>query len=50
VRGNFGQLLKLKAAYPRLKVLISLGGWTLSSHFSEAASSAASRQAFAALH
>jgi chitinase len=48
VRGNFGQLLKLKAAYPRLKVLISLGGWTLSSHFSEAASSAASRQAFAA--
>lgn len=48
VRGNFGQLLKLKAAYPRLKVLISLGGWTLSSHFSEAAASAASRQAFVA--
>jgi chitinase len=48
VRGNFGQLLKLKAAYPKLKVLISLGGWTLSSHFSEAASSAASRQAFVA--
>jgi chitinase len=48
VRGNFGQLLKLKAAYPRLKVLISLGGWTLSSHFSEAASTAASRQAFVA--
>jgi len=46
VRGNFGQLLKLKAAYPRLKVLVSLGGWTLSSHFSEAASSAVSRQAF----
>ena len=45
-RGNFGQLLKLKAEYPRLKVLISLGGWTLSSHFSEAASSAVSRQAF----
>jgi chitinase len=48
VRGNFGQLLKLKAAYPKLRVLISLGGWTLSSHFSEAASSAASRQAFVA--
>jgi len=48
VRGNFGQLLKLKAAYPRLKVLISLGGWTLSSHFSEAAASAASREAFVA--
>ena len=29
VCGNFGQLLKLKAAYPKLKVLISLGGWTL---------------------
>ena len=48
LRGNFGQLMKLKAAYPRLKVLISLGGWTLSSHFSEAASSAAARQAFVA--
>ena len=48
VRGNFGQLLKLKTAYPRLKVLISLGGWTLSSHFSEAASTAASRKAFVA--
>jgi chitinase len=46
LRGNFGQLLKLKAAYPHLKVLISLGGWALSSHFSEAASSAASRRAF----
>ncbi len=46
LRGNFGQLVKLKAAYPHLKVLISLGGWTLSSHFSEAASSARSRQAF----
>ena len=48
VRGNFGQLLKLKAKYPRLKVLISLGGWTLSSHFSEAAASADSRRAFVA--
>jgi chitinase len=48
VRGNFGQLMKLKAAYPRLKVLISLGGWSLSSHFSEAASNPASRRAFVA--
>ena len=48
VRGNFGQLLKLKAAYPQLKALISLGGWTLSSHFSEAATSATSRRAFVA--
>ena len=46
LRGNLGQLMKLKAAYPQLKVLISLGGWTLSSHFSEAARSAASREAF----
>jgi chitinase len=46
LRGNLGQLMKLKAAYPQLKVLISLGGWTLSSHFSEAARSATSREAF----
>ena len=48
VHGNFGQLLKLKTAYPRLKVLISLGGWTLSSHFSAAAATPASREAIAA--
>lgn len=37
LRGNFNQLLKLKKQYPRLKVLISLGGWTLSAGFSNAA-------------
>lgn len=35
--GNFNQLRQLKAAYPHLKVLISLGGWTWSKHFSRAA-------------
>ncbi|KAB8140975.1 chitinase [Chloroflexia bacterium SDU3-3] len=37
LRGNFNQLRKLKAAYPNIKVLISLGGWTWSSGFSDAA-------------
>ena len=29
-RGNFGQLMALKQAYPHLKILPSIGGWTLS--------------------
>ncbi|GIF15260.1 chitinase [Actinoplanes teichomyceticus] len=37
LRGNFGQLRKLKAAYPDLRILWSFGGWTLSSGFAEAA-------------
>jgi len=37
LRGNWGQLKKLKAKYPQLKVLISLGGWTYSRGFSSAA-------------
>ncbi|QPF73378.1 chitinase [Roseateles sp. DAIF2] len=37
LRGNWNQLKKLKAKYPKLKVLISLGGWTYSRGFSEAA-------------
>ena len=36
LRGNFNQLKKLKAKHPDLKVLISLGGWTLSKYFSDA--------------
>jgi len=35
--GNFNQLKKLKAMYPKLKVLISIGGWSWSGRFSDAA-------------
>src|SRR6185369_13480514 len=35
--GNWNQLKKLKAKYPNLKVLISLGGWTWSDGFYSAA-------------
>ncbi|WP_229711459.1 glycoside hydrolase family 18 protein [Streptomyces daqingensis] len=37
LRGNFNQLLKLKAKHPHLKVLWSFGGWTWSGGFAEAA-------------
>ncbi|MEU7903956.1 glycoside hydrolase family 18 protein [Actinoplanes sp. NPDC049118] len=37
LRGNFGQLRKLKAAHPRLKVIWSFGGWTGSKGFAESA-------------
>jgi chitinase len=46
--GNFNQLRLLKQRYPNLRVLISLGGFSLSNHFSQAVSSAASRQALVA--
>lgn len=46
-RGNFNQLTKLKAANPNLRTLISVGGWTWSANFSDAASTAAKRTAFA---
>lgn len=42
--GNFNQLRELKAAHPGLKVMISLGGWSWSTHFSDAARTAASRK------
>lgn len=32
-RGNFGQLMAMKKAYPDLKILPSVGGWTLSDPF-----------------
>ena len=46
VFGNFNQLLKLKAAHPGLRVVMSLGGWTLSKYFSDVAATTASRQSF----
>ncbi|KJK51250.1 glycoside hydrolase family 18 protein [Streptomyces sp. NRRL F-4428] len=46
--GNFNQLRELKAKHPGLKVLISLGGWSWSTHFSDAALTPASRKAFVA--
>ncbi|MEV4614594.1 glycosyl hydrolase family 18 protein [Kitasatospora sp. NPDC049258] len=46
LRGNFNQLKKLKAKYPDLKVVVSLGGWTYSKYFSDLAATDASRQKF----
>ncbi len=45
--GNFNQLLKVKKLYPHLKTLISVGGWSWSGRFSDAARTKASRTAFA---
>jgi chitinase len=42
--GNFHQLQELKAKNPNLKILLSIGGWTYSKYFSDAAATAASRQ------
>ncbi|RZU48669.1 chitinase (glycosyl hydrolase family 18) [Krasilnikovia cinnamomea] len=46
LRGNFNQLRKLKAKHPRLKVLMSIGGWTYSKFFSDAAATPAAREKF----
>ncbi|NUP39789.1 MAG: glycoside hydrolase family 18 protein, partial [Streptomyces sp.] len=46
IAGNFHQLQELKKKYPNLKILLSLGGWTYSKYFSDAAATAASRQKF----
>jgi chitinase len=43
--GNLNQLKQLKAKYPKLRVNISLGGWTGSAYFSNAALTDASRKA-----
>lgn len=37
LKGNWNQLKKLKSLYPHIKIMISLGGWTWSSGFSDAA-------------
>ncbi|RJQ72964.1 glycoside hydrolase family 18 protein [Pseudonocardiaceae bacterium YIM PH 21723] len=44
LRGNFNQLKKLKAKYPNLKVVMSIGGWSFSKHFAKAAATDASRK------
>src|SRR5260221_3900116 len=36
--GNFNQLKELKKAYPKLKIVMAIGGWTESKNFSAAAS------------
>jgi GH18 family chitinase len=46
LKGNFNQLKQLKAKYPNLKVLLSLGGWTYSKFFSDVAKTDASRKKF----
>jgi RHS repeat-associated protein len=46
LRGNFNQLKKLKQKNPNLKVMLSIGGWTFSKYFSDAAATPASRSAF----
>src|SRR5436190_6200273 len=46
--GNFNQIRKLKKMNPGLKAQISLGGWTWSKYFSDAALTDASRRAFVA--
>jgi chitinase len=43
ISGNFNQILELKKKHPKLRALISLGGWTLSKYFSDAALTPESR-------
>ncbi len=44
---NFKELMELKEKHPRLKVLISVGGWNWSKNFSNAALTEESRRRFA---
>jgi chitinase len=46
IAGNFNQLKKLKAKYPNLKILVSIGGWTYSKYFSDVAATDAARKTF----
>jgi chitinase len=45
--GNLKKLVALKGKNPALKILISIGGWTWSKHFSDAVLSDTSRKKFA---
>ncbi|GGZ57145.1 hypothetical protein GCM10010387_58820 [Streptomyces inusitatus] len=44
IAGVFNQFKKLKAKHPKLKINISLGGWTFSKYFHDAAKTDASRK------
>jgi chitinase len=44
---NFQALHGLKSTYPHLKILVSVGGWARSDHFSDAALTTESRETFA---
>jgi chitinase len=44
ILGNFQQLKALKGLHPGLQVVVSLGGWTWSKYFSDAALTQASRE------
>src|SRR5690606_23615492 len=44
LRGSFGQLARAKERNPALRTLLSIGGWTWSGGFSDAAPTDASRQ------
>ncbi|MFF3684893.1 glycosyl hydrolase family 18 protein [Streptomyces sp. NPDC002187] len=46
--GVMNQFKELKAKYPKLKINISLGGWTYSKYFHDAAKTDASRKKFVA--
>ncbi len=47
LRGSFHQLQLLKDSYPHVKTLISVGGWTWSTYFSDVAMTEESREVFA---
>ncbi len=44
LKGNFNQLKELKAKYPKIKIFISLGGWTWSKNFGKFAATDSGRQ------
>jgi chitinase len=46
--GNFAELRRLKRRYPHLRTLISIGGWSWSARFSDAASTPEARRRFVA--
>nr|WP_159433219.1 glycosyl hydrolase family 18 protein [Clostridium cavendishii] len=46
-KGNYGQIKKFKQQHPNTKVLISVGGWSQSGGFHDAAATEQSRKVFA---